>query len=479
MSAALKGPAADYWLLWRMALSTRHPRASAIVLGLTGVATLVVALLVQLKNADPLLTASFALRIALGGMMMGWMLYFVPGAVKLNSPFTARLVPRLRRRLIELTALVWLVAIVSSALMAQGTKLSPALVFLGTGTWLAAYGLGQSGNRMGAWVQFAAWTCIVFNQHLPAGLVEQLKGGTGFAVAALLMLAFGALALQWMFLNGGERHYAAREAQILQAEKLTAAGQFKERRQHRIGASLYEWVLRRDSTARNSGRLLGHLLGARNHWVYRALAMGGILAGGVVAVGLLHAFGSLELQEMTANIGWAGAALLMLGALFDCERRNVRLKDTATEQALMRLVPPLPAGAPAFNRHLARTLLRVGLLEWAMLAATVLCLGLLSGASPADLGMQACLCCLTLPVVAANLRDHAHHAGLLGWRLLCGFVLSVCISFAVGAVAHTVFGLPVLAGAALASIVIAIALVANGFRRAETAPYAFPAGRLA
>jgi len=58
-------------------------------------------------------------------------------------------------------------------------------------------------------------------------------------------------------------------------------------------------------------------------------------------------------------------------------------------------------------------------------------------------------------------------------------VLSVCISFAVGAVAHTVFGLPVIVGAALASIVIAAALVANGFRRARTAPYAFPAGRLA
>jgi len=479
MSAGMKTPLNDYWLLWRMALSTRHPRASAIVLALAAVATILVALLVQLKNADPLMTAGFALRVAFGGVMMGWMLYFVPGAVKLNTPFTARLVPRLRRRLIELTALVWLVAVVSGALMTQGTRLSPALVVLGTGTWLAAYGLGQSGNRVGAWVQFAAWMTVVFHEHLPAGLVDALRGGTGFAVAALLMLAFGALALQWMFLNGGERHYAAHEAQILQTERLTVAGQFKERKQHRIGASLYELVLRRDSAARHSGRLLAHLLGARNHWVYRALAMAGVLAVGVVAMGLLHFFGSADLQDMIRNIGWAGAALLMLGALFDCERRNVRLKDTATEQALMRLVPPLPRGAPAFNRQLAGTLLRVGLLEWAMLAATVLCLGLLSGATPANLGLQACLCCLTLPVVAANLRDHAHRAGLLGWRLLCGFVLSVCISFAVGAAAHAVFGLPMLAGAALASIVIAVTLVANGFRRAESAPYAFPAGRLA
>jgi len=468
----------DYWLAWRMALSSRS-RADMFILGLTAFFALAAAFIVMALKNDPLFAASVALRAALGGVLMGWLLYFVPGAVKLNAPCVARLVPRLRRRLIELTVIAWLIVIAFATLMATGTKLSPALVLLATGTWIAAYGLGQSGHRAGTWMQLAFAAVFFFSRSIPPALVDGIQHGAGFAIAFLLMLAFAAYALQYMFMNGGERHYVAREAQALQLERTSVDGQFRERKQSRFDASLYRWVLARDSAARDSGRLLVHLLGARNHWVNRAIVLVSILALAGVALLVMRARASVETQALIRDIGWMFASPLLLGAMFDTEKRNVRLKDTATEQALMRMAPPLPAGAPAFNRHLARTLLRVGLLEWAMLAATVLCLGLLSGASPADLGMQACLCCLTLPVVAANLRDHAHHAGLLGWRLLCGFVLSVCISFALGAAAHTVCGLPVLAGAALASSVIAAALVARGFQRAATAPYAFPAGRLA
>ncbi len=468
----------DYWLAWRMALSSRS-RADMFILGLTAFFALAAAFIVMALKNDPLFAASVALRAALGGVLMGWLLYFVPGAVKLNAPCVARLVPRLRRRLIELTVIAWLIVIAFATLMATGTKLSPALVVLATGTWIAAYGLGQSGHRAGTWMQLAFAAVFFFSRSIPPALVDGIQHGAGFAIAFLLMLAFAAYALQYMFMNGGERHYVAREAQALQLERTSVDGQFRERKQSRFDASLYRWVLARDSAARDSGRLLVHLLGARNHWVNRAIVLVSILALAGMALLVMRARASVETQALIRDIGWMFASPLLLGAMFDTEKRNVRLKDTATEQALMRMAPPLPAGAPAFNRHLARTLLRVGLLEWAMLAATVLCLGLLSGASPADLGMQACLCCLTLPVVVANLRDHAHHAGLLGWRLLCGFVLSVCISFALGAAAHTVCGLPVLAGAALASSVIAAALVARGFQRAATAPYAFPAGRLA
>jgi hypothetical protein len=469
----------DFWLVWRMALSTRHPRASAIVLGLTTIGTVLVGALAQMKEEDLALTAGLMLRVALGGLMGGWMLYFVPGAVKLNSPFTARLVPRLRRRLIALTMLVWVAAVGTATLMSLDTRLSSALVFLGTGTWLAAYGLGQSGHRVGAWVQFAAWMLIVFNKSLPPGLIDQVEGGTGLVVATLLMLAFCAFALQAMYMDGGERHYAAREAQKLQIERLTADGQFKERKQNNFGASIYARALRRDCEARDVGSLLGHLLGSSSHWLNRMLTLG--IVGAVVAVALvaLRLFGSAETNDMITAIGWLFALPLLLMPLFGSELRNVRLKDTAAEQALIRLVPPMPAGAPDFNRKLAATLLRASLLEWGILAGAVLGLGAMTGASAANLFMQACLCCLTLPLVAANLRDHARRSGLLGWRLLCGFALSLGISFGLAVAAQRAIGLPVTAGAALVSIAVAIALVVRGFRRAETAPYAFPAGRLA
>lgn len=102
MNAALK----DYYLLWRMVLSIRHARTNTILFGFAVFAALCVGALVQLEEREPLHTASAAVRVALASLLGGWMMYFVPGAVKLNTPFTARMVPRMRRRLMALTALV-------------------------------------------------------------------------------------------------------------------------------------------------------------------------------------------------------------------------------------------------------------------------------------------------------------------------------------------------------------------------------------
>ncbi len=475
MSALLK----DYWLLWRMALSTRHRHASAFILGLGVLVALVIGLLVQIKNGDPMLSLGLALRIFLGVVLASWLIYFVPGAIKLNSPANARLVPRLRRRLIQLTAIVWVVAVATVTLMTLETRLTPALVFLGTGIWIAAFGLGQSGNRVGQWVQFAAWMFIVFNRHVPAGLLALLQSGTGFAAATLLMLAFAAYALQATFLDGGERHYAAREAQVLQTERLTASGQFRERSQVKFGAAFYRWALRRDCQAGEPGKLLTHLLGSMNHWTYRAVMLGAFVAVSAIVLVALRTFAGPELQQMVTDMAWAGFACMMLLPLFENERRNVRVKDTAAEQALFRLAPRMPVSAPAFNRKVAATLLRIALLEWGMLAFTVLCLGVMSGASASNLFLQACACCLTLPLVGGNLRDHARRVGPMGWQMLIGLIVSIGLSVALGMLARELTGLPVMAGAALASIAIALAVVALGVHRADGAPCAFPAGRLA
>jgi len=472
MNAALR----DYHLLWRMALSIRHARTNTILFGFAVFAALCVGALVQLEEREPLHTASAAVRVALASLLGGWMVYFVPGAVKLNTPFTARMVPRMRRRLMGLTTLVWAIATASATLMSFDTRMVPAFVFLGTGSWIAAYGLGLSGHRAAGAVQCALVFPVVFNSSLPAGLFDSLAG---LAVATLLMLALGAFALQAMFMNGGEKHYAACEARALQSERLSAAGQFRERKERKFGAALYLRVLRRDCRARDSGRLLGHLMGAQNHWVYRAIMLGRVVAVAACALLGMRLFASVDTKDMAAATGWIFASALLLVPLFDSERRNVRLKDTAAEQALFRLAPAMPGAAPAFNRKVDGVLLRGALLEWAMLAGTVLILSAMSGASASSMFMQACFCCLTLPLVGASLRNHAHRAGLLGWRLFLGAAASIGTSVAAGVALERALGLPLTAGAALASIVIALAVVAGGFARSRTAPFAFPAGRLA
>ena len=127
----------------------------------------------------------------------------------------------------------------------------------------------------------------------------------------------------------------------------------------------------------------------------------------------IHLFASADTRHMVTNIGWLFAAALLLIPFFDSERRNARLKDTAAEQALFRLAPPLPGTAAAFNRIVSLALLRGALLEWAMLAATVLLLTAMTGASASRLFMQACLCCLTLPLAAVGNTSGQDHVWLI------------------------------------------------------------------
>lgn len=471
MNAALK----DYYLLWRMGLSIRHPRANAIVLGFTLFIVLCTGALIQMKEGDLLLTASLSLRIAIGCLLAGAMMYFIPGAVKLCTPFTARLVPRIRRRLIGLTILLWAMATGAATLISLDTRAAPSLVFLATGSWMAVYGLSHTGHRATGFAQCALLFATFFHGGLPA----MISGGIGFVVATCLMLALGALTLQAMFMNGGERHYAAREAQVLQSERMSAAGQFRERRDHKLGAAFYLRVLRRDCRERDASRLLGHLLGAKNHWVYRAFMLGNVVLVIGCALAGLRLFAGADTQEMVAAIGWMFASALLVAPLFDSERRNVRLKETAAEQVLFRLAPAMPGKAPAFNRSVSVALLRGALLEWTMLAGTVLLLTVMTGASASSIFMQACFCCLSLPLIGANLRNHARRAGLLGWRLLLAMAVSLGVCL-IGALAlEPALGLPLEAGAALTSIAIALAVVACGMARDRKAPFAFPAGRLA
>jgi hypothetical protein len=383
----------DYYLLWRMALSIRHPRAHVFFLCATAAATLGLGALIQLKEDDLLRTAILSMQVALGFLLVGALFYFIPGAVKLNTPATARLVPRMRRRLMGLTTLVWVVATGAVALMAMmgnDTRAEAALVFLGTGSGIAMYGLALSGHRAAALGQVGLFGVFIFNGSLPPGLLDAIKHGSGFVLATLLMLALGAFVLQAMFMNGGERHVAACAARTLQTERMSATGQFRERKARGFGVALYRRILARDCRQRDSSqlsgqlssRLLGHLLGAANHPVYRALMLANLLA--IVACALLgvRLFASADTQRMVADIGWLFAAVLLLIPFFDSERRNARLKETAAEQALFRLAPPLPGTAPAFNRTVSLALLRGALLEWAMLAATVLLLTAMTALPP-------------------------------------------------------------------------------------------------
>jgi hypothetical protein len=466
-------------VLARMALSSRQPSAWMIVLSFAAVAAVTIGFLVQLKMDDPMLSIGVAARIALAGLLAGWAGYFLPGAIKLNTPANARLVPALRRRLMQLTAGAWAAATLLAALLAVGTGLAPSLVLLGAGGGLATFALARTGHWAGVAAQFGLFPLVALSRVIPASALDRLAHGAGLAAASLLMLAYGAFTLRTMFMNGGERHYALRERQKLQTERLTPKGQFREGKPNRVFTAVYLAALRRDCAGRDAGKLLGHLLGAREHWSGQLLALAvvtPVLGGALLA---LRFYDGDALRLMVANGGWVVAASLMLVPLFDHERRNIRLMETRGEQTLLRLAPAMPAGAAAFNRTLAGVQLRSAVLGWCLQAGAVGLLTLAAGAPASFYVLQLCLCCLTLPLIGTNLRQHARHAGLLGLGPAFALLVTAAISFAAGAAIHAVSGLPITAGAALASVLIALVVVPWRWKRSVAAPIAFPVGRLA
>lgn len=474
MNAVLR----DFSLLWRAALTIRHPRVNAWLGALALLAMLVVGLLTWVKAFDPLEVAINCLRACFVVMAFGWLMYFVPNAVKLSTPANAVLVPRVRRRLKQLTVLAWLAATTLSALLALGTPLPLHIPFLGVGCWLIALGLNASGHRAGVVVLCGFPMLFMFNRAIPRDWLALLATAPGLAAASLLMLAFGAWTLDTMFPKGGDRHFRLRAAHKLALERATVAGQSKQGQVPRLGLWVYGAALRRDSARRDSGALLMHLLGPAGHWTQLAASVPVVLAGAALVMFLLRQRASADTLEAIAGGSWTAVSWAMLILLFNYERRFMRLEFSRGEQTLLKLAPAMPGAAGAFNRQLARRLLGAALGEWLLLSALMLGVVAISGAPAEILWTQACLCCLVLPLLAAVLRDHAHRSGSAGWWLGLGLAASLGACFASATLVNRVSGTPVLPAAALTAVLLAVAAVAWRWRRLAGAPHAFPVGRL-
>lgn len=475
MSAALR----DYSLLWRAALAVRHPRTNAILCGMALFLAVLVGGAVLLATSSVTDAALIALRVAFAIFAFGCLMYYVPGVLKLSTPANAVLVPRMRRRARQLTTLAWLLAAGFSTLLAAGSPIPPYVVFLGTGLWLVALGLARGGRKAGQWIQFFLPLAVVFHGLIPRPWLGALDSVPVLGVAFFLLLALGAYTLETMFPNGGDRHFRLKAAQKLVTEQMSAEEQFRRVRMPRLGWSVYRAVLRRDCARRDAMALLMHVLGPAAHWSGRGLSLLLPVAGAALLMPLLRELASRDTLAVIAGGSWLFASSVLLVQLFDGERRMQRLSFTRGEQSLLRLAPPIPGAAAAFNRRFARRLLRTALAEWAMTSAAVLIIVALTGAPPAVLAWQAWICCLALPLVASNLRDHAHRAGSGGWRVFLWLLVSLAFSFLVGNAARELLGTPLLPGAALAALILAVGAVAWRWRRLVRAPHAFPVGRLA
>lgn len=461
----------DYRLLWSAAVSHGNPFGSAVIRWGFPIVALAIAFILW-KGESPRAAVAWLWGLACAAALVAWMWRFLPGAVKLNSPANAWLVPRMRRRLVELSCLVWFAAIVAIALgpYANRGSLGIWLPWIVVGT--IGVGLGVAGHRAGGPIILAACIGSAVLGKLPAEVHVFLSRPSSLALGLLAYAALIVVVARQMFPQGGERHWemVAQRARVASKPELLLdkkAGKHTEK--------WYAASLRRACGQRDSRKLMLHALGPAHH-LGEQLAALGMLSAVLVAVGILTTVRADA--EVLAGIGWILACTL-LSIPFAANVRMTRLANTYPDEgALVRLAPAMPGSAPAFNRQLGRALLRQALVVWGLASAAAVLLPALGGAGLPALLRQACICCLLLPLVAGVLRDYAVRAPRAALRPVLLLAVSVPLSVGIGFLARTALGVPVMPVAAVASIAFAAWSIVRKLRAMDALPFAFPAGRM-
>ncbi|MFC5458496.1 hypothetical protein [Massilia niabensis] len=474
MNAALR----DYALLYRIALAKFRARNYAVLCCLALLFALFVGMLTWMKTSDPFAVVANCLRAVFGIIAFAGLVVFVPAAVKMNTPANAVLVPRLRRRLMGLTVLVWLFATVMGTLLASGSIVPVQIAFLAVGLWIVGFGLFCSGHQAGMGFLFLLPMAYI-SRAFPVDWIAWFAKAPVVVVASLLMLALGAYTVKTMFPCGGDRHFRQRAAQALATNRMSGEEQFRQPHVSRLGLWAYRASLARDCARRDAGALLMHVLGPATHWTQRFLPMVVFVATATLVMAVARHFAPAGMLKALAAGSWVVVSSALFVQVFDHHRRLMRLSLTGGEQNLVRLAPAMPGAADRFNRRLGGRLLLAGLGEWVMVSAAVLLLLALIGVPAPIRVVSACFCFLTLPLAASSLRNHARRSVTGGWWPFVWLLVSLGVCLLAGALMHRMLGTSTLLAAVLAAVVWTGVAVAWRWRRLAAAPHAFPVGRLA
>ena len=462
----------QYWLLWRAALGFTHAFSPRLLL-LMAVLTTLVSTGIAATSASSAAWRTWALCTPAGFLLFAWTMAYVPGALKLNTPANAQLVPAMRRRLIELTLLVWLAGIGVMAAGMLSTTNTP-----GPGVWLAAaITLGTATLAAGvsmAWLLYLPVLAgLIAVEHLPGWLRAGVLGVVTSHLALVLLPSLGALATLAMFPQAGKRHWKMLPAQSRAYATSVDAGLERE-----PGRLSWDGLLLRRAIAHGKpGALLMLALGRS---MPAALANGlALVTLGIGTIIYLAQRGVLPtMSDYFSQWSWITISGVLLVFVFQAGMAPAWLARTTGEQALVRLAPAFPANAAAFNGLVARAQLRQSLTIWAMATGAALLLGLASGMDGSALLQQIGVCCMTLPTLALALRDHASSRA---WPVFGMWIIAVGLSYTgplVGIAAYGLFGLPFWPVALATAFALSGALVASRMRLMHAAPIAFPAGRL-
>ncbi|MFK3738038.1 hypothetical protein [Massilia sp. TN1-12] len=474
----------DMLRIWNLTTVQRDARAIRF---LTGFALLLLVALPIMGGIslyqDHTLPVLALLRVllAIGGLWLAiaWVWLFVPSAVVMNSAANARLLPRQRRRLVQMAIGGWLL-ITTAFTVASGKWPIFALV----GSYVLGFALMRAGNIRAVTLTVLPGFWPALSRHLlPEPLVQAISSGPGLLLATAAFSAAAAWALARLYPAAGDRHLETRGERVRRMERMASSGwgaaQESEGFLTTPGLKVYRAILRRDSRAPRADAMLMHAFGPTGHWSAWITTIVLLVVTSLVAWLFVAWRNDASTHEFVKGFSWGGLGGLAFMIAFSTAHMRQQLDRTRGEQALL-LLTPLAGDRALLNRRLGTMMLRGALLQWIVLTAVVLWISTLFGGTDVVL-REFALCCLGGQVAMACLFGDFAHAPRIG--VVRAVLLGVLALVELGVAG----GLGWLSGALLPHTwywLIAISLVVgalqlrHGWSTLVTAPVAFPAGRL-
>lgn len=474
MNAALQ----DYRLIWRAAILHRDQAAMRTLYLVAGAVVACGVIVAVLGDLTILQGLRLMTAVALMAAAFIWTFMFVPGSVRLNSPINAWLLPRQRRRLLQMTAAYWVAATLGIAFGLGNWSALPIVEFA-----MLATALMTAGNKYVPYVLMAVGNLPWLTRTvLPPAWIEWMTGSAAVWTTSILMLPAAAWGLRWLYPTGGDAYLARRPDQIKRVNHFAFSNEERQPVPEGMAGqgsrSFYRTVLRRDLRRADPGAMLMHALGPMAHWTAWSGGIAATVACGVVIHLVLDRPHGNAVQALADHVPAFGPAMLALLILFSTAQYGQQLRRTRGEQALLRLTP-LAGDAALLNRRLASRLLLQSLGVWALLTVVIVVVMLPFAAGPDALLRQLALCCVAGQVAMMGLLgDYAGDRG--GWN----WMLGVRAAAYVLAQALVAMGLGQLTGTTAWPWLVEIPLIVCAvqlrlaWRRMLAAPPAFPAGRM-
>jgi hypothetical protein len=471
----------DIRRIWRVTTFLRDER-TMLVLGWLAVVCAILgeigAGLAILRHHDsPLVLLRVLLGVGAFWLAFAWAALFVPASILLNSPANARLVPRQRQRLLQMSGGSWLLITAGltgamgewAAFPVAGLSLIGfAMMRAGRNEWAPLFIIGINWSSLSRYV-------------VPPAVVDALASDAGLLTLSALMLPAGVWALRSLYPAAGDSHLARRGAQLKRGSwferqgpaHAVESGWLSRWTTIRIYGPMLKLALRRP----RPGAMLMHALGPVAHW---SAWIGGVLTVLLLGGGLdlmLAWRGEGARHDFVSGALNGGLGTMALFLALGTAAFSLQIRKTTGEQSLLRLTP-LAGNAALLNRRLALELLRSALCNWAVRTAMILLATVMLGGGRELVLREAALCLLAGQVAAMGLLGD--FAGDGGWSVPLALQAGLLAAFEL----LVALGLAKVSGVSIWAWVTAIAIVGGAWqlrrswRTMLAAAPAFPAGRV-